>query len=95
MQSIKQAGGFIAFGAVKLPTYTCAGQQVQMATGYMECVFKLVILPLARTQKEITDIIQNIDNREGDLTKRVSMSANKEIATVGNGIQSEEGDGGI
>ena len=50
------------------------------------CVFKLVILPLARTQKEITDIIQNIDNREGDLTKRVSMSANKEIAAVGNGI---------
>ncbi|MDD6743676.1 MAG: methyl-accepting chemotaxis protein [Roseburia porci] len=50
------------------------------------CVFRLVILPLARTQKEITDIIQNIDNREGDLTKRVSMSANKEIAAVGNGI---------
>ena len=50
------------------------------------CVFKLVILPLVRTQKEITDIIQNIDNREGDLTKRVSMSANKEIAAVGNGI---------
>ena len=50
------------------------------------CVFKLVILPLARTQKEITDIIQNIDNREGDLTKRVSMSANKEIAAVGNVI---------
>lgn len=50
------------------------------------CVFKLVILPLAHTQKEITDIIQNIDNREGDLTKRVSMSANKEIAAVGNGI---------
>lgn len=50
------------------------------------CVFKLVILPLARTQKEITDIIQNIDNREGDLTKRVAMSANKEIAAVGNGI---------
>lgn len=50
------------------------------------CVFRLVILPLVRTQKEITDIIQNIDNREGDLTKRVSMSANKEIAAVGNGI---------
>lgn len=54
-----------------------------------------MILPLARTQKEITDIIQNIDNREGDLTKRVSMSANKEIAAVGNGIQSEEGDRGV
>lgn len=50
------------------------------------CVFRLVILPLVRTQKEITNIIQNIDNREGDLTKRVSMSANKEIAAVGNGI---------
>ena len=50
------------------------------------CVFKLVILPLVSTQKEITNIIQDIDKREGDLTRRVSVSANQEVAAVGNGI---------
>ena len=50
------------------------------------CVFKLVTLPLVSTQKEITNIIQDIDKREGDLTRRVSVSANQEVAAVGNGI---------
>ena len=37
------------------------------------CVFQLVIIPLLKTQKEITDIIEDIDKREGDLTRRVSV----------------------
>lgn len=49
-------------------------------------VFKLVILPLANTQKEITNIINDIDNREGDLTRRVTVHANREVAAVGSGI---------
>ena len=50
------------------------------------CVFRLVIIPLIKTQKEITDIIEDIDKREGDLTRRVSVHANQEVAAVGNGI---------
>lgn len=49
-------------------------------------VFVLVIRPLDRTQKEITGIIGDIDRREGDLTKRVTIPSNVEIAAVGNGI---------
>lgn len=49
-------------------------------------VFMLVVRPLTKTQKEITDIISDIDRREGDLTKRVSIPFNLEIAAVGSGI---------
>lgn len=52
------------------------------------CVFGLVIVPLSRTNKEIGEIIQGIDNREGDLTRRVTIMANQEVASVGNGINS-------
>ena len=50
------------------------------------CVFRLVIIPLLKTQKEITNIIEDIYKREGDLTRRVSVHANQEVAAVGNGI---------
>ncbi len=49
-------------------------------------VFRLVISPLSRTEREITDIITDIDNHEGDLTRRVSILANREVAAVGSGI---------
>ncbi len=49
-------------------------------------VFKLVISPLAKTQKEITNIINDIDQREGDLTRRVTVHTNREVAAVGSGI---------
>lgn len=49
-------------------------------------VMKLVIRPLSRTEREITDIITDIDNREGDLTRRVTILANREVAAVGSGI---------
>lgn len=49
-------------------------------------VFMLVVRPLTKTQKEITGIISDIDRREGDLTKRVSIPSNREVAAVGNGI---------
>ena len=45
-----------------------------------------VIRPLSKTKKEITEIIKDIDNREGDLTKRVTILSNDEIAALGNGI---------
>lgn len=49
-------------------------------------VLKLVIMPLTKTEKEITDIISDIDHREGDLTRRVTILANREVAAVGSGI---------
>lgn len=49
-------------------------------------VFGLVIRPLGKTRHEIGSIISDIDHREGDLTKRVTILANREIAEVGTGI---------
>ena len=49
-------------------------------------VLGLVITPLGRTQREINDIISAIDRREGDLTSRVTILSNREIAQVGTGI---------
>ncbi len=49
-------------------------------------VFRLVISPLGKTQHEIGNIITDIDNRQGDLTRRVTILSNREIAEVGNGI---------
>lgn len=47
-----------------------------------------LIRPISRAQKDITEIITDIDNREGDLTKRVTVLSNDEIAALGNGINS-------
>lgn len=49
-------------------------------------VLKLVIVPLSKTQKEIKEIIDDIDHREGDLTRRVTILSNREVAAVGSGI---------
>lgn len=49
-------------------------------------VFVLVIRKLSIANREIRDIIRGIDNKEGDLTKRVSILSNDEIADLGNGI---------
>lgn len=49
-------------------------------------VFVLVIRKLGVANREIHDIIRGIDNKEGDLTKRVSILSNDEIADLGNGI---------
>lgn len=50
------------------------------------CVMKYVIKPITATNKDIRDIIEGIDNEEGDLTKRVRVISNDEIADLGNGI---------
>lgn len=49
-------------------------------------VLLLVIRPLGRTRREMIEIISDIDNRKGDLTRRVTMLSNREIAEVGGGI---------
>lgn len=51
-------------------------------------VLLLVIRPLGKTRREIVDIISDIDDRNGDLTRRVTLLSNREIAEVGSGINS-------
>lgn len=49
-------------------------------------VMLLIIRPIVATEKQITQIIKDIDNREGDLTKRVKVFYHDEIAALGNGF---------
>lgn len=50
------------------------------------CVIRFVIKPILATNKDIRDIISGIDKDEGDLTRRVAVLSNDEIADLGNGI---------
>lgn len=49
-------------------------------------VFFMVIRKLNVANHEIHDIIEGIDQSQGDLTKRISILSNDEIADLGNGI---------
>ncbi len=49
-------------------------------------VFVLIIRKLIVANREINDIINGIDQSQGDLTKRISILSNDEIADLGNGI---------
>ena len=49
-------------------------------------VFILMIIKLIIANHEINDIINGIDQSQGDLTKRISILSNDEIADLGNGI---------
>lgn len=50
------------------------------------CVSLLVIRPITGTNKQIRNIISDIDKNEGDLTKRVSIASIREVAELGNGF---------
>jgi methyl-accepting chemotaxis protein len=52
----------------------------------MYIAIKRVVKPLVIAEKELTEIIDNIDDRNGDLTKRISVFSNDEISALGNGI---------
>lgn len=45
-----------------------------------------VLSPLAKTEKSLEDIMQDIDRREGDLTKRIRLYGRDEIGSLGGGI---------
>ena len=45
-----------------------------------------VVRPISKAEKDIKEIITDIDNRQGDLTKRVTIISNDEIAELSNGI---------
>lgn len=50
------------------------------------CVFVLVIKKLNLINHEVHDIITGIDQKKGDLTKRITIRSNNEIADIGKGI---------
>lgn len=50
------------------------------------CVLFMVIRPISVTNKQIRNIIEDIDKSEGDLTKRVQIASIKEVAELGNGF---------
>lgn len=45
-----------------------------------------ILSPIARTEKSLADIMNDIDNRQGDLTKRVKLYRRDEIGSLGGGI---------
>jgi len=47
---------------------------------------KHVVRPITRARSELAEIITGIDQKEGDLTRRVSIMSNDEIAELGSGI---------
>lgn len=47
---------------------------------------KKVLSPLEKTEKSLADIMQDIDRREGDLTKRIKLYGRDEIGSLGGGI---------
>ncbi len=49
-------------------------------------VSRHVIRPVIRAESELQDIIQGIDRREGDLTRRVPVGSNDEIGALSKGI---------
>ncbi len=49
-------------------------------------IMKKVIRPIIQTEKELGNIIQGINEKQGDLTKRITVQYNDEIGALGNGI---------
>lgn len=51
-------------------------------------VLRKIITPITNAEHELTAIINDIEERHGDLTKRITIYSNNEIAALGNGINS-------
>ncbi|WP_310602384.1 methyl-accepting chemotaxis protein [Anaerosporobacter sp.] len=49
-------------------------------------LIRRIITPINRIEKELTNIITGIERKEGDLTQRVPVKYNDEIASLGEGV---------
>ena len=49
-------------------------------------VVRRVVTPITHAEKEISGIIRDIDAAQGDLTRRITVTSNDEIAALGKGI---------
>ena len=45
-----------------------------------------IVRPIVLAEKQLNNIISDIDRREGDLTKRITITTHDEIGALGNGI---------
>lgn len=72
-------------GALLRNSITIVISIIALAASFF-CVFKLIIRKLLVTKREVNGIIMDIENNQGDLTKRVSILSDDEIADLGNGI---------
>lgn len=50
------------------------------------CVVKRIILPISRMKRELSEILDGMKQKAGDLTKRVTVRYEDEIAALGKGI---------
>jgi methyl-accepting chemotaxis protein len=70
---------------------TCIGTiliTVLAFAGAAYVAMKRVVRPLTTADRELTEIIDSIEDRNGDLTRRISIHSNDEISSLGNGINS-------
>lgn len=51
-------------------------------------VLRKIVTPIIHAERELTAIINDIEERHGDLTKRITIYSNNEISALGNGINS-------
>lgn len=49
-------------------------------------ITRRIIRPVTKTERELVDIINGIDERKGDLTRRIPVVSNDEIAALAGGI---------
>lgn len=59
---------------------------ILLVVGVVIIVLKGVVRPIDKTQKKLSEIIGDIERREGDLTKRMDVMPIKELAALSNGI---------
>jgi methyl-accepting chemotaxis protein len=70
------------------------GNSITIAISILAILFAVysanrrVVTPITKAEKELSEIIADIDARQGDLTKRISVVSNDEIAELAHGINS-------
>lgn len=78
LSDVYQSSVFSSFGTISISVLSLVASLI--------CVSLFVIKPIAGTNKQIRNIISDIDRNEGDLTKRVSIVSIREMAELGNGF---------
>lgn len=75
-----------AFGIALIICFVTIALSVISIVVVVTVVLKQVINPIRKIQKELSEIISDIERREGDLTKRVPIVSIRELAALGGGI---------
>lgn len=82
--------GRVTLGEVYTNALATSG--IAIGVSLLVTVFAIIIIltriirPISQMKNELSGIMTKIENKEGDLTQRVSVRYNDEIATLGNGI---------